>query len=219
MTDLPVSSPRRRMRKILLLIALVALVFGGFLIAWNNGLRDRFVPRKFGVVEPGVLYRSGQISPQMIRPTIEKYHIGVIVAMNPDFKHKTDFPMAEAEAAKELGVERYLFPLDGKGLGNLDSYVNAIATIEKAKRAGTPVLIHCAAGAQRTGGVIACYQMLVEGVSPAEAAKQMRQYGWDPQDNSQLVPFLNKNMSELAEKLVARGVLTKMPATLPVLSE
>ena len=155
-------------------------------IVWNNGLRDRFVPRNFGVVEPGRLYRSGQISARLIKPTLVDNHIQVIVALAAAGMKPQDLA-AEQNAAAELNIDRQLYPLSGDGTGNVDTYAAAVAAVDRAVRAGKPALVHCVAGAQRTGGVIAVYRLLVEHRSPAEAYAEMRRFGHDPRDNPHLV--------------------------------
>jgi protein tyrosine/serine phosphatase len=79
------------------------------------------------------------------------------------------------------------------------------------------VLVHCVAGAQRTGGVIAGYEMLVEKKPVDEAYSQMRKYGHDPRDNPHLIDYLNAHMGELAKMLVDRHVIDRVPVPLPML--
>jgi protein tyrosine phosphatase len=78
------------------------------------------------------------------------------------------------------------------------------------------VLVHCAAGAYRTGGVVAAYRMLVQGGSPADAWAEMKRYDWDDSE-PQLPDYLNSNMAELAAQLVQLGVIDEVPDPLPVL--
>ncbi len=197
--------------------ALVALVILAF-VAWNNGVRDYLLPKNFGVVEPGVLYRSGQISRWQIEKTLKANNIKLIVALSANASHSQTANIdAEIKTAADLGIERKIFPLGGDGTGQIDEYAQAIAAIDAAKKQGRPVLVHCIAGAQRTGGVIACYEMLVENRSPAEAFEQMRQYGHDPSANPHLLDYLNSHMEELARKLVDRHVIDRVPSPLPVI--
>ncbi len=187
-------------------------------VAWNNGLRDRLMPKNFGVVEPGVLYRSGQISRWQIEPTLRKYNIKLIVALSAH-AGASQMPNIDAEIkiANALGIQRVLFPLGGDGTGQIEQYALAIAAIDQAKKQGKPVLVHCIAGTARTGGVIATYEMLVENRSPADAFEQMRTYGHDPTANPHLLDYINAHMAELAAKLVERHVIDRVPNPLPVL--
>ncbi len=206
---------QRKWRGLLIIGVCLILAVIAFFVIWNNGLRDALMPRNFGVVEPGQLYRSGQISRWQIERTLRDHDIKVIVALSATGKAR-DMD-AEKKAAVELGIDRELFPLGGDGTGQIEQYAAAIAAIDRAKKTGKPVLVHCVAGAQRTGGVIAAYEMLVEHRPPQEAYTQMRQYGHDPHDNPHLLEYLNAHMAELAKKLVDRKVIDKLPNPLPQL--
>ena len=206
--------PRRHFGPGVILFALLVLAVA-VPIAWNNGLRDQFIPRNFGVVEPGRLYRSGQISARLIEPTLKRYGIESIVAL-ADAGMKPADQAAEERAATGLGVERNVFPLSGDGTGRLEEYADAIAAIDRAVHQGKPVLVHCVAGAQRSGGVIAAYQVLVEKRSPQEAFAEMRRFGHDPHDNPHLLEYLNDHMGELGRRLVELGVIDQVPDPIPV---
>jgi protein-tyrosine phosphatase len=167
-------------------------------------------------VEDGRLYRSGQISARLIEPTLRNHHIQVIVALAAAGMKPQD-AVAEERAVADLGIDRELFALAGDGTGNVEIYAAAVAAIDKATRAGKPVLVHCVAGAQRTGGVIAAYRLLVEHRPAAEAYAEMRRFGHDPHDNPRLLEYLNAHMGEIAGRLVELGVISRMPETVPVL--
>lgn len=179
------------------LVVLVALAIG-FTIWWFAGLRNRFEPVNFGVVEPGRLYRSGQITEPVIHKTLKKNHIGLIVNLSVE---DTPDERAEAAAAHDLGVERVNLGLSGDGLGNPDVYPKALADIVRANQEGRAVLVHCQSGAQRTGGIIATYRILIEGKSPDEAFAEMRQYGHDPKHNPALIPWIREHLPMWKEQL------------------
>jgi protein tyrosine phosphatase (PTP) superfamily phosphohydrolase (DUF442 family) len=172
----------------LLLVAGIALT-----ICWYAGLRNRFLPVNFGVVEPGRIFRSGQISKQVVRGTLEKNHIGLIINLTSD-----DTPDAKAEhaAAAELGVSEVHLGLGGDGLGEPTYYPRALAEMVRANEQGKAVLVHCQSGAQRTGGVIATYRILVEGKSTDEAFAEMQKYGHEPKHNPLLIPFILQHLPE-----------------------
>ncbi len=212
----PKSSKPRVVRNAGIAIGSIALLVIAGLVVWNNGLRDRLLPKNFGVVEPGKLYRSGQISHWQIEQALKDNGIKVIVALSGHGGKQADLD-AELKASSELGIDREVFPLGGDGTGQIEQYAKAIALIDASKKQGKPVLVHCIAGAQRTGGVIATYEMLVEHKPPSEAFVQMREYGHDPTANPHLLEFLNSHMAELAQKLVDRGVISRVPDPVPQL--
>jgi protein tyrosine phosphatase (PTP) superfamily phosphohydrolase (DUF442 family) len=151
-----------------------------------------------------------------VEKTLRANGIKVIVALSAKGGRPADVA-AEQQAVSDLGIERNLFPLGGDGTGKIDEYADAIAAIDRATKAGKPVLVHCVAGAQRTGGVIAGYEMLVEKKPVDEAYSQMRKYGHDPRDNPHLIDYLNAHMGELAKMLVDRHVIDRVPVPLPML--
>ncbi len=209
------ARPRGRTRAVVGCVGVVLLVVC-FFVVWNNGLRDALMPKNFGVVEAGRLYRSGQMSRWQVEKTLKANGIKVIVALSGHGGHAADLA-AEQQAVADLGIERTVYPLGGDGTGQIEQYARAITAIDAAEKAGKPVLVHCIAGAQRTGGVIATYEMLVEHRPVEEAYAQMRQYGHDPHDNPHLIDYLNAHMGELAQKLVDRKVIDRVPDPLPVL--
>lgn len=190
------------------------------LLALNPGLvrdvRDQFVPKRWGVVEPGKIYRSGQISARLIKPLLEEHHIQRVVDLTLDIPGDR-YHEAELAAIAELGIERELFPLLADGTGDVKTYAAAVAAVAAAERAGTPVLVHCVAGTQRTGGVVATYRLLVQKKDPAEVFAEMRTYKYDPHYSPKLLSYLNAHLGELADELVRLGTIERMPEPLPVL--
>ena len=142
-------------------IFIIVIVIVGAIWTWNDYVKDRVIAKKFGVVVQGEIYRSGQISYAIIGRIIEKHNIKMIVDLTLP---KTDDRDQDAEraAAEANGAEILRYPMGGNGIGTIDNYAGAVAAIDRAVKEGKPVLVHCAAGAQRTGGVIATYRLLVE---------------------------------------------------------
>jgi len=181
-------------------------------IAWYAGLRYRFVPFNFGVVEPGKLFRSGQISRHVIRKTLVGNSIGLIVDLSSRWEDTPD-ARAERSVAAELGVRRLNLTLRGNGVGDPAVYPQVIAAIVEANRGGRAALVHCQSGAQRTGGVIAAYRILVDGTAPAAAFAEMRCYGHDPVDNPHLIPFIESHLPQWRSQLAAEHIVNAPAAT------
>jgi protein tyrosine/serine phosphatase len=187
----------------ILVVCIVGLVIAG-IVAWNNGLRGWFIPDNFAVVEPGRIYRSAQLSRHLIRRTLLEHQIGLVI----DLSYETTADAnAERAITAELGIPRLNFVLRGNGTGNPDRYPQAIAAIVQANRQGKAVLVHCQSGAQRTGGVIATYRMLVEGKSEAEAFAEAERYGHDPRRNPNLIPFVEEHLEQWRAELAGEHLL------------
>lgn len=201
-------------RRIAVFIAASLLCGGGFAI-WKTLLEERFFPRAFGAVVPGLVYRSGFLHEDLVADTLAEHRIRRIV----DLTSQGHLPEQEAEkhAARKLGIERLCFALRGDGTGDVDRYADAVTHIARAWQAGEPILVHCAAGAQRTGGVIAAFRLLVKGDPVDEVYAEMQAYGWRPERDGKLVAFLNQHLGELAAILKHRGVIEQIPDPLPQL--
>lgn len=197
-------------------IALALLLLGVAVWSWEEVLEDRIVPKNWGCVESGRIYRSGQLSAALVERTLKKHHIQVVVNLNGEKPGDADC-LAEREACRSLGIDLKRFPLGGDGTGDIQHYADAIAAIVEAKASGRPVLVHCAAGAQRTGGVLACYSLLVNGDPNDRALREVIRYGWRPEKNPKLLPFVNGHMGQLAALLKEKRVLKEVPDPLPVL--
>ncbi len=106
--------------------------------------------------------------------------------------------------------------MSGNGIGDVNDYASAVAAIANAEKQNLPALVHCAAGAARTGGVIAVYRLLVQKTDPNIVEDEMEKYGYHVHDNKRsLLPFLNNNMAEFAIRLKQAGVIEEIPNPLP----
>ncbi len=183
---------------------------------WELVLEDRFIAKRFGIVEPGVLYRSGQISQYMLEPTLKKHGIKVIIDMN-GVEDNDPHQAAEIAFVKRTQFEHYRYQLSGDGLGDIQNYARALETIHQCRLQNKPVLVHCSAGSQRTGGVVAMFRILLQNQSPETVVQEMQRYDWSAEEDQILLNYLNENMEELAKLLVEKNVIEKVPNPLPKL--
>ncbi|MDD5678867.1 MAG: dual specificity protein phosphatase family protein [Kiritimatiellae bacterium] len=200
----------------LIIAALTVLVGVACVWSWDLALKDRLATKRWGVVEQGLIYRSGRLPLDRAQATLANHHIRVLIDLTEN-KPDNRFQLKERMAAVALGIEYHNFPLAGDGTGDIRSYARAIAVMHQARRGGKPVLVHCAAGAQRTGGVVAAYRVLVERKSPDEARAELKRYGWHPGKDQILLDYLNRNMAELAGLLLGAQVIDAIPDPLPLL--
>jgi protein tyrosine phosphatase (PTP) superfamily phosphohydrolase (DUF442 family) len=207
---------RLEIRRIVAGLAMLS-AFGATIGLCVDSLKYHFVAKRFGVVVPGLIYRSGQISPSMIEPTIRRHGIQVIVNLqhhDPRDIHQ----LHEIATAEELSVEYHRVPMSGDGTGETDDYAKVVQILSDCRKAGRPVLVHCAAGAERTGGVVATYRLLIERQPPATVMSELQSYGSSLTPDSELVAYLNVHLPEIARKLEARGVIGDVPDPIPTLN-
>lgn len=205
----------RAYRKRALVIGLGILVLSVALgTLWFTYLRWQVFPRNFAAVDRNLLYRSGQISPRLIAPTLQRYGIDTVLFMSGDNLAREDV-RAEIAACEQLGIRRVNLPLGGDGTGKPEAYVAALLEIHADKARGQQVLVHCHTGSQRTGGVVALYRVLFDGWTVEDAREELLDFGHSPHDNPKLIPYLNENLPLIAQRLVDAGALDKLPDPMP----
>lgn len=204
---------KSRWRGVLYVLA-AAVLAGGFL--WQYALRDRLIVKRWGTVVPGLVFRSGQVSRYLIGPTLQRHGIRHVICMTSPDAQDAD-QQAELAAVRDLGIEHVFLPLNGRGVGKVEHFTSAVRRVAEGAQNGEPVLVHCHAGAQRTGGVIAAYRLLIEKRSPQFVLDELQRYGWNPRRDQILVDFVNAHLKEAATELVAARCLDQVPHPLPVL--
>lgn len=134
------------------IVALVVLSLGGWVmyLQWSGN---------FHVVEPGLVYRSNTLGSQQLETVIATYGIKTIVNLRGR-SPKEQWCREEVRRAQLSGVTLVDIPMsdsvepDG---GTLDTLLTAL------KSANRPILIHCKAGADRTGLASALFELFFAG--------------------------------------------------------
>ena len=162
------------------------------------------VPLRWGVVEKGVIFRSGQLAPSVAWKLLRMHHIFAVV----DLGNQTGFQHdVELWICRHLGIKHVALPLAPDGTGAVASYVDALDILASARREGDKsVLVHCLTGREATGGVVAAFRLLIEGAAPKTVRAEMEQYGWRAANNPALLPFLEKNLPAMSRELKSRGI-------------
>ncbi|MDA0791196.1 MAG: hypothetical protein O2780_17275 [Proteobacteria bacterium] len=210
----PVAVPSLRRRIFIATAVVMAVILVA--AAFNEFVKPRIFPKRFGVVIEDSLYRSGRIHPDLLKSVLEKHRIDTIVTLTVEVEGH-EFQTAERAIADELGIEIARFPLAGDGTGDMVSYIGAIKKIDAELDQGRRVLVHCAAGTQRTGGVLFLYETLIGEVAPATAFAEMQRYDFDPVDNPRLLPYLEQILPGVTRGLAREGIV--ITSTPPVISE
>lgn len=178
--------------KIIIIIAIVAGVIYGL-----KKTRYQFIARNFGVVETGQIYRSGRLTPRMLRKVIAENNIRTILDLGA-YHLDSQGEINEQAISDELGVTRVRFDLKGDGTGNPNYYVQALRMMQDEST--YPLLVHCAAGAQRASGVVLLFRHIVQGVDIADAYPETFDYKHKP-DEWQLLAYIAQYQHEIAKSL------------------
>lgn len=144
--------------------------------------------KRLRIVEPGVLYRSGQLSGDGFTEAVLRYGIRTIVNAQdewPDPEVPNNLfsrqALKESELCRQLGVRYIHLPPDliqrtripaerpqaiGQFLAIMDDPANH------------PVLLHCRAGLHRTGCLVSVFRMEYQGRTPLETVREMKAHGF-----------------------------------------
>lgn len=156
--DAPPLARRNRRRRVLLVVsialAVLAIVFHRPLFLGN-----------FGVVDPGLVYRSAQPKGNL-DSLIRQCRPASILNLRGGSRRDWWYA-AEVDAAKEQGIDFYDYQLSAE---QRPSRRQLLTLLDLLDRARYPILIHCKQGADRTGLVSALYLMSRRGIPP-EAAR------------------------------------------------
>lgn len=176
-------------------LVLVVVVAAGLGIKFG---RHHVLPRRFVEVVPGHLYRSGYLEQGPLRRVIDKHGIRTILVLLND---EPDNPEQQREQAivAEKGVRWIRIGMPGDGLAEFDQLDQAAAIL--ADSSTHPLLVHCAAGVNRTGAVYAAWRMKYGGWSLAQAMAEAEQCGWSPEDNASM----REHLAEYHRTRVAGG--------------
>lgn len=148
----------RVLRYPLLLVVLSLLYFGGLQLFDN-----------LHAVVPGEVYRSAQLSSEDILRYKEKHGIRSILNLrgeNPGVEWYDE----EVQGAKAAGVAHLNFRMSSKRPLTEERARELIAMMRDAPK---PLLIHCRAGADRTGLASVLYLAAVEKLPEKDAAKHL----------------------------------------------
>ena len=168
-------------------LAIAAVIALGA-VYYSQGVAPNIHPKRFDVVQPGVLYRSGTLTPGATRRVVTRHEIRTIIDLGAAASPSRADRLAQ-RTAENLGVTRYRLELSGDGTGNPNCYLYALRLAMDEKN--QPVLIHCGAGTERTGVAVALYRMLIEGWTREEAMAEAVEAGHDPDRNSRFSTTLD----------------------------
>lgn len=145
--------------------------------------------RNFRVVEDGVLYRCGQLTPAGFERVLHDYGIKTVVtlrtsrtaALPPDTWEED---ICAARKVNHVRIVPRVWGADEKGEIPAEVGIQTFLQVME-KKENHPVLVHCYAGIHRTGTMCAIYRMEHHGWSAERAMEEMQLYGFAPEDMHQ----------------------------------
>jgi protein tyrosine/serine phosphatase len=144
--------------------------------------------KRLRVVDPGRLYRSGQLTAAGFADAVASLHIRTVINAQDEFEDPDIYEgfwatrtVKETELCRRLGV-RYVHLKPGTVSRRRTPQERPAAIDEflavMDDPANYPVLLHCHAGLHRTGILSAVYRMEYQGWSPAAAFRELKAQGF-----------------------------------------
>lgn len=138
--------------------------------------------RNFRVVEDGVLYRSGQLTPEGLDRVIRELGIKTVVSLRaPGRSDSWEDQYCKDRGLRHVRIEPRVWRADEKGDVPAEQAVKEFLAVMD-DRANYPVLVHCFAGIHRTGTMCAIFRMEYHRWPAERAINEMQQCGFDPKD-------------------------------------
>jgi protein tyrosine/serine phosphatase len=135
----------------------------------GGGLPVGVLPYNFDVLDPGVAYRSSQPTGDQLDTIIARYDIRTVLNLRGENPGKSWYD-DEAAVCAARGVTLVSGPMSAQALPPADVLAGVVDALQTAEY---PMLIHCNAGADRTGAVSAIYRMLILGDDRAAALAEL----------------------------------------------
>jgi protein tyrosine/serine phosphatase len=173
---------KRRQHILAVLAVIVSLLIGYILFVKMQG--------NFHTITPSEAYRSGQLDNDKLAEYVKQYKIRSVLNLRGKHAGESWYDDEVAMSAK-LDVTHYDVSLSSDH-ELTESEVRQLIDIFHA--APRPILIHCQAGADRSGLVAAMWKVVVDKEPKDRAAKQLSlRYGHIPVgDNSAMDRFFEK---------------------------
>ena len=136
--------------------------------------RHYVLAKRFAVVVPGQLYRSGYLEPWPLQRMIRKYDLETVLTLTtnePDMPHQ----QKEEAVLERDGVALIRIGMPGDGRADFDLLDRAAEVI--ADEPHRPLLVHCAAGVHRTGAAYAAWRMKYCGWNADRALAEAGEHG------------------------------------------
>ena len=161
----------------IVLIIIFGIIFSARMITKNN----------FHEVIPGEIYRSAQLSAGTLEDVVQEKGIQTVISLRRP-KPEESWYVNEKAAASQLGIAHHDITMDLTFSPRIDHLIELRDLLENAPK---PLLVHCRAGADRTG-LAAVMVKLLDGTSSLEDARAQVALKYHViRDNSMGIPFFD----------------------------
>jgi protein tyrosine/serine phosphatase len=123
----------------------------------------------FHAVKEGAFYRSAQLNKNELQSAIRDHNIRSVLNLRGAHPGQTWYD-EELAVSQSLGVAHYDYSLSSHRFVTRQQIGEVLGIVRDAPK---PLLVHCKAGADRTGLVSALYRFSGEGVSADQANREL----------------------------------------------
>ncbi|MBE0581920.1 tyrosine-protein phosphatase [Devosia sp.] len=162
----------------------MALLVSGIVLPGGAGAWAAYLQATGNIHEvvPGLLFRSNQLRAAQLQTLLQDEGIRTVINLRGGSR-QDDWYREEADVVAGAGARLVDIPIADDKEPDITSITRLLAALRTSP---TPVLIHCKAGADRTGLAAALYLLEVAGLPPDVAARHLSfAYGHFPWLGSQ----------------------------------
>ena len=149
--------------KFIFLVSLLQLIF-------TSAVQAGVLGSNFHEIDPGRYYRSAQLSEKKLDHYMQKHGIKTVINLR-GARPGADWYDEEVQVVEKNQGVLIDIGMSARRLPHRKDLMTLLEAFEKAER---PILVHCQAGADRTGEASAIYQMLYMGKTKKQALKMLR---------------------------------------------
>jgi protein tyrosine phosphatase (PTP) superfamily phosphohydrolase (DUF442 family) len=160
------NDPRSRLLSVVFLVLLLTSC------ATLKHILYTYDPLNFHTVKDEVMYRSAQPSGTDLRRVVAGYGIKSVINLRGAQPDK-DWYDDEVEVSRELGLEQVDISMSAARLPHREDLIRLLDAFNGLPR---PILVHCKAGADRTGEAVALFALDHLKWSKRKAAGQLHPY-------------------------------------------
>ena len=175
--------------------------------------------RNFRVVQDRVLYRSGQMSLSALKRIIHDYEIKTVITLrDASILGEPPPDQIEEQHCRKEELNYYRIPprrwWAPDGTVPADQGVRQFLEIMDDPK-NYPVLIHCFAGAHRTGAFCAVYRMEYQHWTNADAIQEVKDFGYSNLDDEwDILTYLEEYRARWRQKnLPGQALPSQAPAS------
>lgn len=168
----PTSNPASGNRRLVIFALLAASL--GIAMGVGGWMYANRLPKRFAVVAERRLYRSGELAPAHVGRLQAQHGIRTVLSLcDPNAPES----VAERQAAEALGLTWLNIPLRGNG-SSTPADRERIRDI-LADESLAPLLVHCAAGTNRTGLAVGMYRLHHDAWSLDKVMDEMKRFDFE----------------------------------------